>query len=347
MNRKDFFGIFSAGALSLLAFRGEIFAQSNSKPKIKPAGLAEGDNVGIIAPGTAVSSPDDIARAEEILNYFNLNYKFARNIKSGLGYKTRSVTERLDDLHEMFGDDSVKAVFCLRGGYGSGRLLDRIDYELIARNPKMFIGYSDISALHLAINKFTGLVTFHAPVLLSSFNLFTSNNFRNVIFGKDYPLTLRNPQSSANPRNPFRTRTIVSGEAEGEIICANLSLLTSLLGTQYVPDLSGKLLLLEDVGEPPYRIDRMLNQLRLAGIFDNVNGIIFGRCDDCVAGSSQSTWDYSLGEVLDSYFAELKIPVFYGLLIGHTDNQLTIPTNCYASMNADEGTLTLLESPVK
>lgn len=184
--------------------------------------------------------------------------------------------------------------------------------------------------------------------MLSSFNTFTGNNFRNLIFGNaEYPLTLRNPQPGASPRNPFRTRTIVSGESEGEILCSNLSLLTSLLGTDYLPDFSGKLLLLEDVGEPPYRIDRMLNQLRLAGIFNKVRGIIFGRCDDCVAGSSQATWDFTLGEVLDSYFAELNIPVFYGLLFGHTDNQLTIPMNCLARMNADEGTLTLLESPLR
>ncbi len=348
MNRNEFLKVLGAGSLSLLASGDKLFAETSHGDKIKPDKLNEGDTVGVIAPGTAVSSPDDILRAEEILNYFNLNFKFARNVITGSGYKTRTVNQRLDDLHEMFADRGVKAVFCLRGGYGSGRLLDKIDYNLIKNNPKMFVGYSDISAIHLAIGKLAGLVSFHAPVLLSPFNIFTSSNFRNLVFGSaEYPLILRNPQSGASPRNPFRTRVIVSGEAEGEILCSNLSLLVSLLGTEYLPDFSGKLLLLEDVAEPPYRIDRMLNQLRLAGIFGKVKGIIFGRCDDCVAGTSQATWDFTLGEVLDSYFAELKIPVFYGLLFGHTENQLTIPMSCLARMNADEGSLTLLESPFR
>lgn len=347
MNRNEFLSLASLSVASIFLNRGITIAGEISKNQIKPQKLKTGDIVGIISPGTAVSSPDDLVKVEEILNYLGLKFKYASNVFKGSGYKTRTVGERVDDLHEMFSDKDVKAIFCTRGGYGSGRLLDKIDYDLIRANPKIFVGYSDITALHIAINKLTGLTTFHGPVLLSSFNNYSTSYFKKIIFAEaEYPFILRNPQQGNLPRNSFSTRVIVGGQAEGVTLVANLTLLISLLGTPYAPDFAGKLLLIEDVGEPPYKIDRMLNQLRMAGVLDAVNGIVFGRCDDCNSGSSQSTWDLSLGEVLDSYFKALKIPIFYGLTFGHTDNQLTIPQLCRASINADDGTLSINESPV-
>jgi muramoyltetrapeptide carboxypeptidase len=347
MNRKEFLSLASLSIGSLMLSKSVATANVTQKSNIKPAKLIPGDTIGIVSPGTSVSSPDDLAKVEEILKYLGLNFRYAKNTTKGSGYKSRSVRERIEDLHEVFSDNAIKGVICTRGGYGSGRLIDGLDYDLIRRNPKIFVGYSDITALHLAISKNAGISTFHGPVLMSSFNNFTASNFRNIVFGGvDYPLVLSNPQSGSSPRNPFPTRTIVKGEAEGTTLVANLSLLTSLMGTKFEPEFGGKILLIEDVGEPPYRIDRMLNHLRLAGVFGKISGLIFGRCDDCSSGTTQSTWDLSLGEVLDSYLSELKVPVFYGLMFGHTDNQLTIPQLCKAKMNADEGNLTLLESPV-
>ncbi len=347
MNRKEFLSIASLAIGSLMLSKSVAKANVTQKSNIKAAKLVPGDTIGIVSPGTSVSSPDDLAKVEEILKYLGLNFKYAKNTTKGSGYKTRSVRERIEDLHEVFADRSIKGVICTRGGYGSGRLIDGLDYELIRQNPKIFVGYSDITALHLAINKNAGLSTFHGPVLISSFNNYTATNFRNIVFDEiDFPLVLSNPLSGSSPRNHFPTRTIVPGEAAGTTLVANLSLLTSLMGTRFEPDFDGKILLIEDVGEPPYRIDRMLNQLRLAGVFAKISGLIFGRCDDCTSGTTQNTWDLSLGEVLDSYLAELKVPVFYGFMFGHTDNQLTIPQLCKARMNANEGNLTLLESPL-
>ncbi len=345
MQRRNF--IFSMGAAALaMQFPGQtkLFAQNKFNGKLKPRALKPGDTIGIIAPGSAVNSPDDYLLAEELADYLGLKVRYASNVKKGSGYKTRTIAERVDDIHEVFSDKSLAGVFCLRGGYGSGQLLDYIAYGIIKKNPKVFLGYSDITALHLAINKFTGLVTFHGPVMLSSFTELTAESLKKAIFSNKPIGIIENPTDKNPVRVKHPVRTINPGKAKGELIGGNLSLITSLMGTKYEINTSRRILFIEDVGEPPYRIDRMLTQLKTAGKFKKVAGVVFGKCEDCTPGLSASTWDLSLGEVLDNIFADINIPVFYGLTFGHTKDQFTLPLSVNAEMDADLHTLNITEN---
>ncbi len=345
MEKRNFlkFLALSSSAFLLKSPMEKLFAQ-NQLNLIKAKALKQGDSVRIISPGTAVNDPDDINKANEIVKSLGLIPIFSNNLLAGSGYKTRTVKERIDDIHEAFSDDNAKAVFCIRGGYGSGQLLDSIDYQLIRNNPKIFCGYSDITALHLAINKYSGLVTFHSPVLLSPFTSFTQEIFVKLLFNSEIYGKISNPSNKSGLRTIYPIRTIVSGKASGQIIGGNLSLISSLVGTKYQIDTKDKILAFEDVGESPYRIDRMLNQLRLSGILENAKGFIIGKCSDCT--QDQATWDWSLGEVLDYYIKPLNKPAFYGLLFGHTSEQITIPLGINVTIDADLGTLNLDEQCV-
>ena len=301
MKRRTF--ISTMALSSAFPFIKPIFAQpKNTGELLLPKALKRGDTIGIIAPATAVTDPDQLAKATEALNYFGLNYKTGKNVLKGDGYKTRTAEERLNDLHTMFSDKIISGVFCLRGGYGSAQLLDRIDYDLIKNNPKVFIGYSDITAMHLAINKFSGLITFHGPVLLSGFSNYTADYFNKALFNTDPIGKIVNPELKSGIRLVHPTRTIKPGKATGKLIGGNLSIICSLMGTPYEIDTKNKILFIEDVGEEPYRIDRMLTQLRLAGKLQQASGIIFGECNDCNSDGLNPShiWDYTLGEVLDN-----------------------------------------------
>lgn len=340
ISRRTFVG---SALLSLMFLKFETHSKANGPmDKIKPKPLKEGDLVGVVAPGTAVPNPDELRKATEILDLLGLRYVFSQSIAQGLNYKSRSIDERVEDLMQMFTNPEVQAIFCIRGGYGSGQLLDQIDYSQVRKNPKIFIGYSDITALHIALNRFANLVTFHGPVLLSPFTEYSFQNLKQILFGKTTIPVIQNPKNRTGIRESHPIRTIYNGQTEGVVVGGNLSIISSLLGTPFEFNFSNSILLLEDVGEEPYRIDRMLNQLRLAGKFEQVNGIIFGECNDCNPSYSQ-VWDLSLGEVLDFYFKPLNKPAFYGLTFGHTPNQATIPFGLKAMLDADSGTLRYLE----
>ncbi len=315
---------------------------------IKPRALRPGDLVGVIAPATSVPDPDRLALVEPTLKYFGLRAKMGRYVAQGSGHVSRAVNERLDDLHAMFRDPEVKAVFCIRGGYGSMQLLDRIDYDLIRRNPKVFLGYSDITAMHLAINRHAGLVTFHGPIVLSSFTDYTQQSFRRALFDTKPAGKLTNPAESNALRPEHPLRTIRGGTATGRLVGGNLSLVAALMGTPYEIETRGRILFLEDVGEEPYRIDRMLTQLRLAGKLDGAAGIVFGECSECGPNDYKPSfaWDSTLGEVLDNILGPARVPVFTGLTIGHTSDQLTLPLGVTATLDADAKTLELKESGV-
>jgi muramoyltetrapeptide carboxypeptidase len=302
----------------------------------------------LITPSTAVSDPDRLAAADRTLKYFGLKMKLARNAGKRMGTYLSSIDERLDDLHSMFRDPDVKAVFAIRGGYGSEHILDRIDYDLIRKNPKIFLGYSDITAMHLAINRHAGLITFHGPIALSKFTGYTQDHFRKALFQKQPIGVVTNPSDENLLRPPHPLRMIRPGRATGRLIGGNLTLISTTLGTPYEIETSGRMLFLEDVEEEPYSIDRMLTHLRLAGKLDGIAGLIFGECMDCRPKDYQPSGalPYSFGEVLDNILGGLKVPVLSGLTIGHTDDQLTLPVGVMATLDADKGTLEITESGV-
>jgi muramoyltetrapeptide carboxypeptidase len=323
-------------------------AQQTVPELIRPRALRLGDTVGLVTPSTYVSDPDSLATAERTVLYFGLKPKFGRNVRKREGYLGGTVEERLDDLHRMFADPDVKAVFAIRGGYGCGQLLDRVDYALVRKNPKIFLGYSDITALHLGIQKRAGLVTFHGPVALSGFSEYTQKHFRRALFETAPIGPVTNPPES-NPLRPAHTlRTIRPGKARGPLIGGNLTLIATTMGTPFEIETRGRILLLEDVGEEPYSIDRMLTQLRLAGKLEAAAGIVFGECRDCRPKDYKPSFDstLTLGEVLDEILGKLAIPVFSGLTFGHTGDQLTLPLGVTASMDADKGELTIEEAGV-
>ncbi|HET8546817.1 MAG TPA: LD-carboxypeptidase [Bryobacteraceae bacterium] len=319
---------------------------AKSRPLIKPRALKEGDTVGLVTPATYVADPDRIALAERTLKYFGLRARFGRNVRRLSGYLGGSVSERVADLHDLFADPEIRGIFCIRGGYGSGQLLDKLDYSLIRRNPKVFLGYSDITALHLAIHRETGLVTFHGPVMVSAFTDYTQKYFRAALFGAEPLGRVTNPPDTSPLRPTHILRTVRPGRARGRLIGGNLSLVSALMGTPWEIDTRGRILFIEDVGEQPYSVDRMLTQLRLAGKLDTAAGIIFGECHDCRPREFQPSFEssFSLGEVVDAILSELKVPVLYGLTIGHTDDQLTLPIGVQATLDADKGELIIEES---
>jgi muramoyltetrapeptide carboxypeptidase len=289
-----------------------------------------------------------LALVERTIKHFGLQVKWGKHIGQKSGYFGNPVQERLDDLHAMFRDPEVKGVFPIQGGYGTPQLLDGIDYDLIRRNPKVFTGYSDITALHLAIHKRTGLVTFHGPNVFSTLTDYTQKHFRKAVFDTAPVGTVTNPPESNSLRPKYLLRTIRPGKATGRLVGGNLTLISTTMGTPFEIDTRGAILFLEDIGEEPYRIDRMLTQLRLAGKLDQAAGIIFGDCVGCTPNDYKPfvAAGFSLGEVLDSILGSVKVPVLSGLTIGHVEDQLTLPMGVMATLDTEAGTLEIKESGV-
>jgi muramoyltetrapeptide carboxypeptidase len=313
---------------------------------LKPPVLRPGDTVGIVSPSTQVTDPDKLQLAQRTVDYFGLKAKWGRSVRSHRAMDVATIAERVEDLNDMFRDPDIRAVLCIRGGYGAGQMLADIDYDLIRKNPKILVGYSDITALHLALHKRTGLVTFHGPVLLSEFTPYTLDCYKRALF-QTAPLgTLTNPQETNTLRPNHTLRTIREGTAQGRLIGGNLTLISTLMGTPFEIDTKQRLFFTEDVGEEPYRIDRMLTQLRLAHKLQDAAGIVFGECHECGSGDYKPSfaWNRTFGEVLDDRFSGVNVPILSGLTIGHTPDQLTLPIGTMAALDASKGTLSILES---
>ncbi|MCM4155857.1 LD-carboxypeptidase [Gramella sp. AN32] len=323
--------------------------ENNSQTgRIIPQALKQGDTIGIVSPASAIfdSEPYEIAR--ESFEAMGLKVKFGEFAHSRYGHLAGTDDERANEFNSMFANPDIKAVIALRGGSGSARILDKLDYDLIAKDPKIFIGYSDITALHLAIFEKTGLVTYHGPVAVSTWNSFSSDYFRRLLFDAE-KILYQNPQSKGGQltQTSNRIRTINPGIAKGELLGGNLSVLTAIMGTPYFPkNWQNKILYLEDIGEKIYAVDRMMSQLQLGGVLDQISGFIFGKCNDCEPGGS-GYGSLTMEEVLDHYIKPLNIPAYSGAMIGHISDNVTLPNSINAEINAGKGEIQLLESAVK
>lgn len=334
-NRKDFIKTLGLGSVA-----GFISAGSNvsvkKKSLVKPKRLKNGDTIGLISPGSIL--PEE-GRYDEIIETISqLGFKVVEgsNARNKYGNLAGEDQARAADLNRMFRDSSIDAIIPFRGGWGSNRMLDLIDFEIIKENPKPLIGFSDITSLLLAIYAKTGLVTFHGPVGKSEWNDFTTKHFKQVLMNDRIPI-LKNKDNAG-----ISVQTITPGVARGKLIGGNLTVLTSMLGSDYLPDWQGAILFLEDIGEDVYRIDRMLTQLKLNGILKQISGFIFGRCTNCEPGNKYSL---SLEQVLQDHIQVLGVPSFYGSMIGHIDSMFTLPIGITSEINAESGSIKLLEVP--
>jgi muramoyltetrapeptide carboxypeptidase len=317
-----------------------------SKPIIRPPKLLPGNRIGLVAPAGPLLERDDITRAEALCRALGYEPVIGPNAYARHGYLAGTDDERLSDLNGALQDPSIDAIWCIRGGYGAIRLLDRVDYGAMASRPKVLIGFSDITSLLNAVTRLTGVVTFHGPVARAAMPAFSRRHFDRVLAGAEAPGRLDRLPQAADVLVPRENRivSISGGVAEGPLAGGNLTLLQCTIGTPYFPDLAGAILFLEDVGEDLYRVDRMLAHLRLIGALRRLAGVAVGRFTDL----RRSDGDGALGfyEVLATYFAPLGIPVAYGFPIGHIDAQWTLPLGVRARLDATQGELDLLEPAV-
>ena len=324
------------------------FAAAGRKPLAsrKPKRLRPGDTVGIIQPAGFADDSFDLDLVDENIRAMGLVPKRGQHLLARSGYLAGDDAERAADVNAMFADPEVAAIFAVRGGWGCARILPLLDWEAIRRTPKLLVGFSDITALHLAIAAKAGFTTIHGPNGSSSWNKFSWDAFRSLAFDAAMP-TYRNPELPEDrlvPRSG-RVRTIREGIARGPLLGGNLSVLAALMGTPYLPDFSGAILFVEDTNEAEYRIDRMLTQLALGGVLGKLAGVVFGQCTDCAA-REPGYGGFTVSEVLQQHLRPLGIPVFQGAQFGHVASQFSLPLGVPAEIDARAGTIRPLEPAV-
>lgn len=314
--------------------------EKSAAPPVKPKVLKKGDTVGIIAPSSPTFEPGSLGRTLQWLERLGLKHKLGAHTFESYSSYAGSDEARVDDLHQFFADKSVSAVLPLRGGAGAVRLLPRIDFDLIGQNPKIIVGFSDITGLLIPINQKCNLVTFHGPTLnLMYESLYTYNYWQKAVM-KTTPIGLVTDPASDDPwgsEYPPARMIIAEGKGSGRLTGGCLTLIRGLMGTPYEIDTRGKLVFIEDVDEEPHAMDRMLTQLVLAGKFKEARGIIVGDCSGCRPGGSKRhslPLNHALETILRERLGGLGIPVIYGMKIGHTLDKLTLPLGVKATLTA-------------
>lgn len=308
---------------------------------IKAKALKLGDTIGIIAPASPTTE-ENLGKIYKTITNMGFNVKLGNSIYERYGYLSGKDHIRAKDINEMFKDPKVNGIMCTRGGYGTPRLLQLIDYDIIRSNPKIFIGYSDITALHIAFTQMAGLVTYHGPMvvadMIEDFHDFTRESLLNTVMGKSTTKEIFNPQGE-------EVITINKGVAQGKIIGGNLSLIVDTIGTPYEIDVKNKILFIEEIGEAPYKIDRMFNQLRLSGKLEDASGIILGDFNNCKPSRPEES--LTLEQVINHQIKPIGRPTIYNLQSGHCSPMITLPFGVDVKLDGDNRELTILEDCTK
>jgi len=349
MNRKKFITSLSVASVGATVFNPVSFSKSSlldEPPIIKAPRLKSGDKLAIVAPGSYISE-EELQDSIKNLNELGFETTYSEKILLQSGYFAGADKDRAADLMKKFADKSVNGIVCARGGYGCARILPMLDYDLIRSNPKVLIGYSDITALLYGIYKKTDLISFHGPVGTSTFNDYSVDNFKKVLINPTQSTLFKN-STSGDDENIYDVTSIVQGKGKGRLVGGNLSIIVSLIGTEFDIDYSNKIIFIEEIGEEPYRIDRMLTQMIQTGKFNNAAGIMMGIFRKCEVkeDTALTSKSFTLMEVLKDRLSGLKIPVVYGMSFGHVKDKFTIPFGALAELDADKQIFTLLEKAV-
>ena len=315
-------------------------------PLLRARRLQPGDTIALINPSNAVHERTPYVLAAESLQALGFKVREAPNLRARYGQFGGTDAQRAGDVNAMFADPGVQGILAMTGGSGGNRILPLIDYGLIARNPKVLGGFSDLTALINAVQARTGLVTFHCPMAVSEWNPFSVQWLRGALIDAQ-ALTLSNTLEKEDvlvPRNG-RITTLRSGRARGPLVGGNLAVLSAMAGSKYWPDFDGAVLFLEEINEPIYRVDRMLSTLKLAGALDRLAGVVLGAFTNCGPGDN-SYGVLTLDEVFDDYFMPLKVPVYSGALFGHIRRKFTLPVGLDVEMDADAGSIRYLQAAV-
>jgi muramoyltetrapeptide carboxypeptidase len=345
MNRRNFLKNSGLAGVSTALLSG-FQPRAINNQTLKPARLKAGDTIGLVCPAGAPFLRETIQITQESIEALGFKTQLGKYLTTRSGYFTAKDSDRAQDLMQMFADTQVKGILAVQGGWGSARLLNLLDYDLIRKNPKVLIGYSDITALLNSIFAKSNLITFHGPVGASSWNTFSTEWFKKVLMQGEMTL-FQNPKEKGDNLTQVNDRimTITPGKAKGKLLGGNLTILSTLMGTPYLPAWKGNILFVEDINEGIYKIDRMLTHLRLAGVLTQISGFVFGKCTDCGPGDG-AYGSATFEDLLDEHIKPLGIPAFYGSMIGHIGNKFTIPVGVEAEIDAKIGTIQLLESPV-
>lgn len=306
---------------------------------LKPKPLHRGDTIGLVGISGALREADvKYPKMMEAIDALGYRVIEADSCRERYGYLSGTDESRARGLNQMFADDRVDAVVCMRGGYGVARMLDRVDFDVIRANPKILLGYSDITALHTAIHEKVGMVTFHGPMPSTcwpKFDDFTRDSMLRALTSTQPLGVLKNPEGKA----PV---CVVPGTCEGTLVGGNLTLIASACGTPYALDVEDKVLLLEDIGEKYYRLDSMLTQLRQAGMFEKCAGVVLGGFTECSVEYPEYT--FALEEIIRDIIVPAGKPVLANMAIGHMDTKITVPLGVKCRLDATAGTLEITEA---
>jgi len=321
---------------------------STSNRLIKPPHLEPGDGVGIVAPASAPPDPKAVDRVQEQVERLGFKPRLGRHVRHRHGFLAGGDRDRAADLMRMFSDRNVRGILCLRGGYGAARLLDRLDYALIRRHPKVLAGYSDITSLHCALATQAKLVSFHSPMLNEGLGSAKFPSFSNESFLR----AVCRQEAAGSLCAGYRKRTVSNvrrGVAEQRLIGGNLSVLVTTIGTPFQPRFRNRILFFEDIGEEPYRTDRLLTHLLNAGLLQQVAGVAVGVNQDCEDPKAGKAREYrqSSADVLKERLRPLGVPVVTGLPFGHQPLNATLPIGVRARLDANRGDLIITEAAVK